>query len=57
MSQSEDYNPGDSLSESFENCSAEVKGEARIHMVLVKSYMQSNTHFSRKLLRRKRHLS
>ena len=57
MSQSEDYNPGDSLSESFENCSAEVKGEARIHMVLVKSYMQSNTHLSRKLLRSKRHLS
>lgn len=36
MSQSEGYNPGDSLSEISENCSNEVKREANIYGTLVK---------------------
>ena len=36
MSQPEDYNPGDSLSESSEDYSEEVKGEASIDVILEK---------------------
>ena len=36
MSQTEDYNLGESLSESSEDCSVEVKGEASIEVILAK---------------------
>ena len=50
MIQPEDYNLGDSLSESCEDYSKEVRGEASIYVTLTKGYMQSGTHLGRRLL-------
>ena len=50
MSQTEDYNLGESLSESSENCYKKVKGEVSIYVILAKEYMQSSTHLRRRLL-------
>ena len=59
LSQPEDYNLGDSLSESSENCSKEGKREASIYVILAKGYVKSSTHLGRMLLlfARNRYLS
>ena len=50
----EDYDPGDSVSDGSEELLGRGRGEASVYVILEKGYMQSSTHLGGSLLLVKR---